>query len=165
MLHSSYNRAPRRKLIPNLFSNILQVIADADHPLTEPEIMEAVSDRLDRSDEELKRQITVSLQDALIYGYLRVKNYRYSIVPSRLDPDDHPQHPESPEHHDPSSSIAATAEHHRAQDRISSGTSGQDRDREQNHQSTSINHQEELMSRPAEGTIKRVTLEPEKQTN
>ncbi|XP_039498339.1 uncharacterized protein LOC120455902 isoform X2 [Drosophila santomea] len=58
MLHSSYNRAPRRKLIPNLFSNILQVIADADHPLTEPEIMEAVADRLDRSDEELKRQIT-----------------------------------------------------------------------------------------------------------
>ncbi|XP_017133319.1 uncharacterized protein LOC108149916 isoform X2 [Drosophila elegans] len=58
MLHSSYNRAPRRKLIPNLFSNILQVIAEADHPLTEPEIVEAVSDRLDRSDEELKRQIT-----------------------------------------------------------------------------------------------------------
>ncbi|XP_017133318.1 uncharacterized protein LOC108149916 isoform X1 [Drosophila elegans] len=160
MLHSSYNRAPRRKLIPNLFSNILQVIAEADHPLTEPEIVEAVSDRLDRSDEELKRQITVSLHDALIYGYLRVKNYRYSIVPSRLDPDDHPHHPES-------LSIAATAEHHRAQERISSGTSGQNRDRERYHnqQSTSNNHQEGLMSRSAEQAIKRVTAEPEKPIN
>ncbi|KAI8036182.1 uncharacterized protein LOC128260366 [Drosophila gunungcola] len=136
MLHSSYNRAPRRKLIPNLFSNILQVIADADHPLTEPEIVEAVSDRLDRSDEELKRQITVSLHDALIYGYLRVKNYRYSIVPSRLDPDDHHHHPGS----------LSIGQNH-------------------NQQSTSNNHQEGLMSRSAEQAIKRETAEPEKPIN
>ncbi|KAH8368094.1 hypothetical protein KR084_006914 [Drosophila pseudotakahashii] len=153
MLHSSYNRAPRRKLIPNLFSNILQVIADADHPLTEPEIIEAVADRLDRSDEELKRQITVSLHDALIYGYLRVKNYRYSIVPSRLDPDDHPHH-----HPEPSSSIAATAEHHRVQDRISSGTSAaiaMDPDRDRDQEPTP----------KAAQAVKKVTAEPEKQTN
>ncbi|XP_016946166.1 uncharacterized protein LOC108021883 [Drosophila biarmipes] len=156
MLHSSYNRAPRRKLIPNLFSNILQVIADADHPLTEPEIIEAVADRLDRSDEELKRQITVSLHDALIYGYLRVKNYRYSIVPSRLDPDDHTH--QQPVHHEPSSSITATAEHRRVQDRISSGTSpspspSQDRDREGPTPTKSPQ------------AVKKVTAEPENQTN
>lgn len=82
------NQAPRRKLIPNLFTNILRVIANSDRPLTQHEIVEAVSERLERSDEELKRQITVNLHDALIYGYLRVKNYRYSIAPSRLDLND-----------------------------------------------------------------------------
>ncbi|XP_017030374.1 uncharacterized protein [Drosophila kikkawai] len=85
MLHSSYNRAPRRKLIPNLFSSILQVIADSDHPLTEPEIVVAISKRMNRNDEELKRQITVGLQDALITGYLRMKNLRYSVVTNRLE--------------------------------------------------------------------------------
>ncbi|XP_030245178.1 uncharacterized protein LOC115564707 [Drosophila navojoa] len=82
------NQAPRRKLIPNLFSSILRVVAESDRPLTQHEIVEAVSERLERSDEELKRQVTVNLHDALIYGYLRVKNYRYSIVPSRLDPNE-----------------------------------------------------------------------------
>ncbi|EDW06044.1 uncharacterized protein LOC6585574 [Drosophila mojavensis] len=82
------NQAPRRKLIPNLFSSILRVVAESDRPLTQHEIVEAVSERLDRSDEELKRQVTVNLHDALIYGYLRVKNYRYSIVPSRVDPNE-----------------------------------------------------------------------------
>ncbi|XP_043660226.1 uncharacterized protein LOC122624632 [Drosophila teissieri] len=150
MLHSSYNRAPRRKLIPNLFSNILQVIADADHPLTEPEIMEAVADRLDRSDEELKRQITVSLHDALIYGYLRVKNYRYSIVPSRLDPDEHP------DHNEPSSSITAAPEHNRVQERISSQTSAAMDDRQ--------DRDEELTPKSAQA-LKRVNAEPQEQTN
>ncbi|KAH8338089.1 hypothetical protein KR059_005641, partial [Drosophila kikkawai] len=84
-MHSSYNRAPRRKLIPNLFSSILQVIADSDHPLTEPEIVVAISKRMNRNDEELKRQITVGLQDALITGYLRMKNLRYSVVTNRLE--------------------------------------------------------------------------------
>ncbi|XP_068154782.1 uncharacterized protein [Drosophila tropicalis] len=88
MIHRGFNSAPRRQLIPNLFSNVLKVIAEADHPLTHHEIVEAVSERMDRSDEELKRQITVSLQDALIYGYLRVKNFRYSIVQNRLDPNE-----------------------------------------------------------------------------
>ncbi|EDW86335.1 uncharacterized protein Dwil_GK17533 [Drosophila willistoni] len=88
MIHRGFNSAPRRQLIPNLFSNILKVIAEADHPLTHHEIVEAVSERMDRCDEELKRQITVSLQDALIYGYLRVKNFRYSIVQNRLDPNE-----------------------------------------------------------------------------
>ncbi|KAH8420228.1 hypothetical protein KR009_007693, partial [Drosophila setifemur] len=88
-MHSSYNRAPKRQLIPHLFSNILQVISDSDHPLTEHEILMAVSELMERNDEELKRQITVSLHDALIYGYLRVKNCRYSIVTNRLDPLDH----------------------------------------------------------------------------
>ncbi|XP_017045903.1 uncharacterized protein LOC108091291 [Drosophila ficusphila] len=155
MLHSSYNRAPRRKLIPNLFSSILQVIADADHPLTEPEIMEALADRLDRSDEELKRQIIVSLHDALIYGYLRVKNYRYSIVPSRLDPDDYSH--QHPDHH--RSSIAATAEHIRVQDRISSepsSTIDHNRPGGQEH-TTSITEQ-----KVKRGTQ---TAEPEKQAN
>lgn len=64
------------------------MVAESDRPLTQHEIVEAVSERLDRSDEELKRQVTVNLHDALIYGYLRVKNYRYSIVPSRLDPNE-----------------------------------------------------------------------------
>lgn len=82
------NQAPRRKLIPNLFTNILRVIANSDRPLTQHEIVEAVSEHLERSDEELKRQITVNLHDALIYGYLKVKNYRYSIAPSRLDLND-----------------------------------------------------------------------------
>ncbi|XP_020805574.1 uncharacterized protein LOC110181966 [Drosophila serrata] len=85
MLHSSYNRAPRRKLIPNLFSSILQVIADSEHPLTEPEIVAAISRRMNRNDEELKRQITVGLQDALITGYLRIKNLRYSVISNRLE--------------------------------------------------------------------------------
>ncbi|XP_017064556.1 uncharacterized protein LOC108103538 [Drosophila eugracilis] len=161
MLHSSYNRAPRRQLIPNLFSNILQVIADADHPLTEHEIMEAVADRLDRNDEELKRQIIVSLNDALIYGYLRVKNYRYSIVPSRLDPNDYPNQPDQ---HEASSSIATTTaqhhhhHHHRMQERISSGTNTaiEDHSRHRNQEGSTINAQ----------TDKRVTTtEPERQTN
>lgn len=82
------NQAPRRKLIPNLFTNILKVIASSDRPLTQHEIVEAVAERLERSDEELKRQITVNLHDALIYGYLKVKNYRYSIAPSVLDLND-----------------------------------------------------------------------------
>ncbi|KAH8376303.1 hypothetical protein KR200_001377, partial [Drosophila serrata] len=84
-MHSSYNRAPRRKLIPNLFSSILQVIADSEHPLTEPEIVAAISRRMNRNDEELKRQITVGLQDALITGYLRIKNLRYSVISNRLE--------------------------------------------------------------------------------
>ncbi|XP_030381867.1 uncharacterized protein LOC115629531 [Scaptodrosophila lebanonensis] len=88
MLRGSQNRAPRRKLIPNLFSNILKVIAESDRPLTQHEIVEAVSQRMERSDEELKRQITVNLHDALITGYLRVKNFRYSIVPNGLDPNE-----------------------------------------------------------------------------
>ncbi|KMZ08141.1 uncharacterized protein Dsimw501_GD28773 [Drosophila simulans] len=150
MLHSSYNRAPRRKLIPNLFSNILQVIADADHPLTEPEIMEAVADRLDPFDEELKRQITVSLHDALIYGYLRVKNYRYSIVPSRLDPDEHR------DHNEPSSSITAAPEHNRLQERISSGTSAAMDDNQ--------GRDEELTPKSTQ-PLKRVNAEPQGQTN
>ncbi|XP_034487987.1 uncharacterized protein LOC117792106 [Drosophila innubila] len=88
MRQNSPNQAPRRKLIPNLFSSILNVIAESDRPLTQHEIVEAVSERLERSDEELKRQITVNLHDAIIYGYLKVRNYRYSIVPSRLDPNE-----------------------------------------------------------------------------
>ncbi|XP_017157164.1 uncharacterized protein LOC108165601 [Drosophila miranda] len=87
MQSRGYNRPPKRKQIPHLFSNILQVVAEADRPLTQPEIVEALVERLDRSDEELKRQITVSLHDALINGYLRVKNYRYSSVSDRLDSD------------------------------------------------------------------------------
>ncbi|KAH8396266.1 hypothetical protein KR222_007023, partial [Zaprionus bogoriensis] len=83
--NSNPNQAPRRKLIPNLFTNILKVIAESDRPLTQHEIVEAVSERLERSDEELKRQITVNLHDALIYGYLRVKNYRYSIVSNQME--------------------------------------------------------------------------------
>ncbi|XP_064538933.1 uncharacterized protein LOC135428765 [Drosophila montana] len=88
MRQNGPNQAPRRKLIPNLFSSILNVVAESDRPLTQHEIVEAVSERLDRSDEELKRQITVNLHDALIYGYLRVRDYRYSIVQSRLDPNE-----------------------------------------------------------------------------
>lgn len=87
-MKNSPNQAPRRKLIPNLFTNILKVIASSDRPLTQHEIVEAVAERLERSDEELKRQITVNLHDALIYGYLKVKNYRYSIAPSALDLND-----------------------------------------------------------------------------
>lgn len=87
-MKNSPNQAPRRKLIPNLFTNILKVIASSDRPLTQHEIVEAVAERLERSDEELKRQITVNLHDALIYGYLKVKNYRYSIAPSVLDLND-----------------------------------------------------------------------------
>ncbi|XP_015042356.1 uncharacterized protein [Drosophila pseudoobscura] len=87
MQSRGYNRPPKRKQIPHLFSNILQVVAEADRPLTQPEIVEALVERLDRSDEELKRQITVSLHDALINGYLRVKNYRYSSVSDRLGSD------------------------------------------------------------------------------
>ncbi|XP_022225179.2 uncharacterized protein LOC111075950 [Drosophila obscura] len=90
MLPRGYNRPTKRKLIPHLFSNILQVVAAADRPLTQPEIVEAVAERLDRCDEELKRQITVGLNDALIYGYLRIKNHRYSVVPDRLDPSERP---------------------------------------------------------------------------
>ncbi|BFG00351.1 uncharacterized protein DMAD_00375 [Drosophila madeirensis] len=86
MLTRGYNRPPKHKLIPQLFSNILRVIADADRPLTQQEIVEGVAERLERCDEELKRQITVGLNDALIYGYLRVKNHRYSVVTDRQDP-------------------------------------------------------------------------------
>ncbi|XP_032594814.1 uncharacterized protein LOC6565745 [Drosophila grimshawi] len=84
MRHKGPNQAPRRKLIPNLFSNILNVIAESDRPLTQQEIVEAVAERLNRCDEELKRQITVNLHDAIIYGYLRMKDYRYSIVQNRF---------------------------------------------------------------------------------
>ncbi|SPP89159.1 uncharacterized protein LOC117590692 [Drosophila guanche] len=86
MLTRGYNRPPKRKLIPQLFSNILRVIADADRPLTQQEIVEGVAERLDRCDEELKRQITVALNDALIYGYLRIKDHCYSVVTDCLDP-------------------------------------------------------------------------------
>jgi len=84
MRQSSPNQAPRRRLIPNLFNSILNVIAESERPLTQHEIVEAVSERLERSDEELKRQVTVNLHDAIIYGYLKVRNYRYTIVPSDL---------------------------------------------------------------------------------
>ncbi|XP_034111167.1 uncharacterized protein LOC132796258 [Drosophila nasuta] len=88
MRQNNPNQAPRRKLIPHLFTNILNVIAESDRPLTQHEIVEAVSERLERSDEELKRQITVNLHDAIIYGYLKVRNYRYSIVPSHSEPNE-----------------------------------------------------------------------------
>ncbi|KAH8386664.1 hypothetical protein KR093_001842, partial [Drosophila rubida] len=88
MRQNSPNQAPRRKLIPNLFSSILNVIAESDRPLTQHEIVEAVSERLERSDEELKRQITVNLHDAIIYGYLKVRNFRYSIVPTPSEPNE-----------------------------------------------------------------------------
>ncbi|XP_017110122.2 uncharacterized protein [Drosophila bipectinata] len=127
MLHSSYNRAPRRKLIPNLFSIILQVVADSTRPLTEHEIAEAVSKKMERCDEELKRQITVSLHDALIYGYLRVKNFRYSIVSSRLEPNSHQSFRNRSEGYGPSSSIAAgISNHHRSEDRMSSANEDED---------------------------------------
>ncbi|KAH8323179.1 hypothetical protein KR074_008605 [Drosophila pseudoananassae] len=129
MLHSSYNRAPRRKLIPNLFSIILQVVADSARPLTEHEIAEAVSKKMERCDEELKRQVTVSLHDALIYGYLRVKNFRYSIVSSRLEPNSHQSSRNRFAGFGPSSSIAAgTSNHHRSEDRVSSANGDEDVD-------------------------------------
>ncbi|XP_023163641.2 uncharacterized protein LOC111594511 isoform X1 [Drosophila hydei] len=57
MRQNGPNQAPRRKLIPNLLSSILRVVAESDRPLTQHEIVEAVSKCLDRSDEELKRQL------------------------------------------------------------------------------------------------------------
>ncbi|KAH8279538.1 hypothetical protein KR044_011918 [Drosophila immigrans] len=104
MRQNSPNQAPRRKLIPNLFTNILNVIAESDRPLTQHEIVEAVSERLERSDEELKRQITVNLHDAIIYGYLKVRNFRYSIGPSPSEPNEPRDRP------DPSSSSHQTVE-------------------------------------------------------
>ncbi|KAM8719574.1 hypothetical protein ACLKA7_005760 [Drosophila subpalustris] len=101
MRQNSPNQAPRRKLIPNLFSSILNVIAESDRPLTQHEIVEAVSERLERSDEELKRQITVNLHDAIIYGYLKVRNYRYSLVPGSVDPNE--AHDQSQDQEHPSS--------------------------------------------------------------
>lgn len=165
MLHSSYNRAPRRKLIPNLFSIILQVVADAARPLTEHEIVEAVSKKMERSDEELKRQITVSLHDALIYGYLRVKNFRYSIVSSRLDPSTHRSSRNRSDGHAPSSSMAAgTSDHHRSDDRLSSVNDDEDRNSDDDH----IDDEDYEDEDDDEGQAHKqdhTRAEPEKQTN
>ncbi|XP_023163723.2 uncharacterized protein LOC111594511 isoform X2 [Drosophila hydei] len=80
MRQNGPNQAPRRKLIPNLLSSILRVVAESDRPLTQHEIVEAVSKCLDRSDEELKRQVTVNLHDAIIYGNLRNDRNRNDAV-------------------------------------------------------------------------------------
>ncbi|EDX16246.1 uncharacterized protein LOC120285618 [Drosophila simulans] len=86
------------------------------------------------------------MQPPKLCSILRVKNYCYSIVPSRLDPD---------EHCEPSSSITAAPEHNRLQERISSGTSAamdnQGRDEELTPKSTQ--------------PLKRVNAEPQGQTN
>ncbi|XP_033171487.1 uncharacterized protein LOC117148282 [Drosophila mauritiana] len=90
------------------------------------------------------------MQPPKLCSRLRVKNYRYSIVPIRLDPDEHR------DLNEPSSSIIAAPEHNRLQERISSGTSAAMDDNQ--------GRDDELTPKSTQ-PLKRVNAEPQGQTN
>ncbi|EDW86333.1 uncharacterized protein Dwil_GK17523 [Drosophila willistoni] len=83
----SYNpRAlPRqRRLVPNLFRNILLVLRESQRPMSDAEIVSALAVNYRRIDPEFQRQVRINLRDGVAYGILRRQLDVYSVRAKQL---------------------------------------------------------------------------------
>ncbi|XP_030568804.1 uncharacterized protein LOC115768371 [Drosophila novamexicana] len=78
-------RAPQQRcLIRNLMRTILQVLQSSQRPMSDTEIISALSVRFRRADPEFQRQVRLSLQDAVRYGILKRQLNVFSLRSKRL---------------------------------------------------------------------------------
>ncbi|XP_064538915.1 uncharacterized protein LOC135428743 [Drosophila montana] len=78
-------RAPQQRCqIRNLMRTILQLLQSSQRPMSDTEIISALSVRFRRTDPEFQRQVRLNLQDAASYGILKRQLNVFSLRSKRL---------------------------------------------------------------------------------
>ncbi|XP_017133322.1 uncharacterized protein LOC108149918 isoform X2 [Drosophila elegans] len=74
----------QRRLVPNLMRAIVNILADAQRPMSDIELASILGNHYRRRDLDFFRQIQLNLRDGVDYGILRRQRNRFSLRSRRL---------------------------------------------------------------------------------